>query len=437
MKIAQRRLLYAGATALFALIAPLLILSAQGYRFDVRAMRFLRTGGLVITSEPKRAQLLLDGTILRETTPLTIFNLLPGEYEVMIRREGYQPWHDRVRVRSRVSTKIEAVLMPAVLNLTSLPVSNIASLAATNDGTKMAVLASTADGARLGIYDVRRRTYHQLAVIQPGAVDDGEVLWSANNKFLAVRLANRRLIVLQAANGVLEPLPALLPSTIQKGSWDSRNDNFFYVVANETLWKIDLFSRTATALASPGVLDVGFHHDSLWIVRRGETIEEIEKETPNTRRRVITVRSSIEKLLYINSSRAVVQDGTTVTLLDADGLQLAQTRVDGGAIRQKINESGRSLLLTTPTEVWVVDVSASAFTLLGRFGALQGASWLGRSPVAVVLHEGIMTEISAEHPTASSGSFGPLAGAVALYPLNEKSVGIVTRDAVLLANLEL
>lgn len=440
MKIAYRRLLYAGATALFALISPLLILYAQGYRFDIRAMRFLRTGGLVINSEPKRAQLLLDGTILRETTPLTILNLLPGEYEVMIRREGYQPWHVRVRVRSHVSTKIEAVLMPSVLNLTSLPVANILSLAPTRDGTKIAMLTSAPDGAGLGIYDHRRRTYHQLAVVQPGVVDDGEVRWSANNKFLAARLANKRMIVLQAATGVLEPLPALLPSAIQKGSWDYRNDNFFYVVANETLWKIDLFSHTATALASPGVLDLGFHNDSLWIVRRGSegsTIEEIEKETPNTRRRVITVRSSIEKLLYIDSSRAVVQHGTIITLLDSDGLQLAAIRIDESPVRPARDQNGRYLLLSTSTEVWAVNINASTFTLLGRFGALQGASWLPHSPVALILRAGVLTEISAEQPTAWSGSFGPFAGATTLYPLNGNSVGIVTRDAVLLANLEL
>lgn len=438
MKLQQRRLFYAGATLLFVLLAPILILYAQGYRFDFPAMRFLRTGGLVMVSEPKRAHVTLDGKALNKTTPVTLLNVVPGEYDVTLTKAGYQPWRSRVRVRSHVSTKIEALLMPTVLSLTALPVTNVVTLAASDDGAKIAVLTSSGNGGRINIYDSRRRVFQDLAVFD-GNVVSSRLAWSANDRFLAVRTSVGQVVVLHGTTGQLEPLPASPQLSIDRMVWDPQNDNFLYVVADETLWKIDLFSHRASVLTSPGIVDAAVYDGSLWIVRRGReesTIEEVDRESPNARQRVIDTNWPIERLLFIGSNRLLVEGQAAMALLDVDGAALSETQIDGRVAVSSRDPTGRYLLFTTSTEAWSADLATATFSLLGRFGALHGAAWRSPFPVALLLHEGTLTEVSVEAPVASSGSFGPFDEATAMVPLPSSAVAIITSKAVLLPDLE-
>ena len=65
-----------------------------------------------IKSEPKGAQVTINGTPLQKTTPLEV-QVEPGNYDITIQKDGYKPIHesaivgvdDRIKIDGRFHTK--------------------------------------------------------------------------------------------------------------------------------------------------------------------------------------------------------------------------------------------------------------------------------------------------------------------------------------------
>src|SRR5712692_6209823 len=70
------------------------------------------SGGLYITSSPDGSEVLLNGGP-RGRTPLTVRELEPGEYEVVLRKEGFQDTQIIATVRSRQISAVSGALSVA------------------------------------------------------------------------------------------------------------------------------------------------------------------------------------------------------------------------------------------------------------------------------------------------------------------------------------
>jgi WD40 repeat protein len=102
------------------------ILYGKGYRFgklsDGRPT-VSKTGLLVTTSKPDGAQVFINGN-LTSATDDTI-DLLPGEYDVKISKDGYFPWEKKVKIEKEVVTKADALLFPTAPRLESITSSGV------------------------------------------------------------------------------------------------------------------------------------------------------------------------------------------------------------------------------------------------------------------------------------------------------------------------
>lgn len=105
MKLRYRFMLLGAGFLLFCLVTPILVLYARGYKFDFASKKLLKTGSLVAETEPAKAHVELNGKPLPNgQTPATIRFLLPGDYEVAIKKDGYQTWSKRLSVKSQLVT---------------------------------------------------------------------------------------------------------------------------------------------------------------------------------------------------------------------------------------------------------------------------------------------------------------------------------------------
>ncbi|MCX6795302.1 MAG: PEGA domain-containing protein [Candidatus Falkowbacteria bacterium] len=109
---------------LFFVATFLLSLYAAGYRLDFgRALkgRFLqKTGTMILASTPKGADIYLDGRQAKSsgsifgnyaTTPAKIKNLLPQEYLVEVKLDGYWPWEKKITIYGGQSTYAENIIL--------------------------------------------------------------------------------------------------------------------------------------------------------------------------------------------------------------------------------------------------------------------------------------------------------------------------------------
>ncbi|MBI3260940.1 PEGA domain-containing protein [Candidatus Berkelbacteria bacterium] len=95
----------------FFILAGVVIIEARGWRFDPRNLRFVQTGMLVVRYQPPDATLLVDAELIDHASPTVLPNLLPGRYNLELRKSGYASWTKTVSIEpERVVAELSLVL---------------------------------------------------------------------------------------------------------------------------------------------------------------------------------------------------------------------------------------------------------------------------------------------------------------------------------------
>ena len=102
------------------------VLLKEGEHRDIIAnlRRLPDRGQVTIRSEPPGGDLYVDGKS-RGVTPLTVDNLVPGRHEILLRKTGYEDYHDVISVTTDFSTEYREYMVPlpgtGFLSVTSSP----------------------------------------------------------------------------------------------------------------------------------------------------------------------------------------------------------------------------------------------------------------------------------------------------------------------------
>ena len=118
----QRRLYMLFFVALFLITAPVLILFAQGYRFDRTGIIFVYSGSITIKSWPRDINIFIDGKEQEKknlnviNNSYTINGVRPGNHTIQCEKDGYTSWTKGVDVHSGVSTEFWNVILFPIAN---------------------------------------------------------------------------------------------------------------------------------------------------------------------------------------------------------------------------------------------------------------------------------------------------------------------------------
>lgn len=115
MKQRTRKILFFILLLVFIVLAPILVLYVQGYRFDLANRKLTQTGGLFLKTIPKQAQIYLDGESSKRTDfffgSALIENLLPKKYKISVQKEGFHPWEKDLEVKEREVTEARNIIL--------------------------------------------------------------------------------------------------------------------------------------------------------------------------------------------------------------------------------------------------------------------------------------------------------------------------------------
>ncbi len=108
------------AFIMFALAISILFF-AEGYRINLKNLKITKTGILFLYSDPKNAEVLLNGKKQKNITPFSI-NLTPGNYKAEVKAEGYISWASSFKIESGLVTNFNSIVLfkehPEINNLT-------------------------------------------------------------------------------------------------------------------------------------------------------------------------------------------------------------------------------------------------------------------------------------------------------------------------------
>lgn len=215
MDLIYRKILLLAALVVFAVIAPLVVFYAIGYRFS-RPTQFPSPVGVVmVDSIPSRATVQVDGHEVG-TTPRAVSGLPPGNVHVLVQYPGYLPWKKTMRVEPTLVTESRSIrLWP------DMPPRQI--LASPVNGYVLSpnrhLLAVRLGQRQLAVYDQEGNLVIP-AINLAGALDT--MLWSPNSAYLLLTSSTSAPQFFDLGNPAhgIQPVPGATGA--KQLVWDSR-----------------------------------------------------------------------------------------------------------------------------------------------------------------------------------------------------------------------
>ena len=105
-----RQVLFYLSLVVFFIGLPFILSFALGYIFDIRTLKFTKAGLIDLETQPQGAVVYLNKVLLKEKTPATIRELLPGTYNIALELENHYPWQRDVRVEAGQVTRLDKII---------------------------------------------------------------------------------------------------------------------------------------------------------------------------------------------------------------------------------------------------------------------------------------------------------------------------------------
>ncbi|MEK7188639.1 MAG: PEGA domain-containing protein [Patescibacteria group bacterium] len=168
--------------SLFIVISAATIgfLYARGFRLDKRSLRIQSNGLLVANSWPNAAEVYVNGE-LKTATNATI-SLPPGNYDLEIKKAGFQAWYKRITITKEVVTKVDAFLFPTAASLSPITFSGAISPQISPDFEKIAYAVPNDGLWIIEIVNLPIGFNNEPNQITDGGLDSANWEWSPDSR---------------------------------------------------------------------------------------------------------------------------------------------------------------------------------------------------------------------------------------------------------------
>ncbi|MEK7579761.1 MAG: PEGA domain-containing protein [Patescibacteria group bacterium] len=100
----------------FFVLTYLIVLYAYGYQFNFEKLKWVETGGLLIKTNMDGVEVFIDGERQGKTSFLSETfvkkNLLPGEYNITLKKNGFPDLNKTIKVKSGEAVQLTNIYLP-------------------------------------------------------------------------------------------------------------------------------------------------------------------------------------------------------------------------------------------------------------------------------------------------------------------------------------
>lgn len=243
---------------LFVLTATSALFYAQGYRFDFKNFKYLKTGAIFVKVSPANAKVFLDQKLIGRTQLINNYlfsqSLLPKEYSVKIEKEGYLPWSKTLEVKEKeVAEAKNIILFPEKISFKQekLDIKNFYPL----NGEKILLQSFANKTEKLSVYDLAKDSEAELEkinifleqhnLLELKTIDSRFLLFYAENK--KTKKENYFFADLKAGNPIPEKLDFLTEKSKNIILTSSFGEIFFFWEEDSAILKKSLNSSIKAA----------------------------------------------------------------------------------------------------------------------------------------------------------------------------------------------
>ncbi len=328
MKKSNRKKLFWVAFFVFLCVSVVIVLYAQGYRYDFQTNSFQKTGGIFLKISPPSSSVLLNGkksyiasslTLpLLNTSSLFINNLLSKSYSIDISKENHRSLHLELKVdEQKVTAFNHIILVKNDLSLESAT-QNVKNPLVDNLSKKIAYFSinkTSSATSSLIIFDLENGSSApiNLAPSLPKNVlifNITPTLWSQNGKNLLFSVdssSKKYWFVYQENNSSVLDITTGLQNfetkSLQNFNFDSSGNNLYFQYKN-SVFKLALSKNSASVKIMPDIRAFALSGDYLYFLNSKNQLTQNDHDGKNQ-----TVLSAINSdlknpRLIINSQKS-------------------------------------------------------------------------------------------------------------------------------------
>jgi hypothetical protein len=174
----------------FLAIAPFLISYSMGHRITTNSANPVSVGTFLLRTVPNGAEVFLNEKLLGNKTPSSIQNLLPGQYNLRVEKDGYRQWNKKLPITGTLITDIRDVrLIPAVIEEDVMR-TDIINFSISPKRQWLGLIDKTKNGNQLKIVSFNKYADPGINVkVLINSKETVNFLWSPNEDYLILQLS--------------------------------------------------------------------------------------------------------------------------------------------------------------------------------------------------------------------------------------------------------
>ena len=293
-KVARGALFWTFIT-FFLVAAPISVLYTAGFRYNPKNGSLVRTGVISTSTNPRNAEILLDGIPTEKTTPFVLKRILPGEYQLAFQKEEFHPWSGTVDVQSGGTTNIHNVL----LYRKEQP---------HQEFLKLAVELAPNPNNELIAYTIKEGGWEEIWLFNTEETEpqlihrvnkdlDTELTWSANGSRLLAQDENTASVRLFLDNGREISLPAETIKDAEEVYWHPNEDNLIYISTANELREFNFATQQTVLFDNTPLPEISIDGNQLTFIDNGTDIE-LYKVNTNKELLAVIPRATYQVLEY-------------------------------------------------------------------------------------------------------------------------------------------
>ncbi|MFH1456833.1 MAG: PEGA domain-containing protein [Patescibacteria group bacterium] len=264
MTIVHRRILYIAFFIIFFISAPIVIMLAQGYKFNWNNKSWQKTGVLFLEVKPEKANIYLNNEFYGEKTSTRVKNLLPGKYAIRVEKENYIAWNKNLTIYPNTTTFAQYIRLfkndPPTINILRDEIILISE----QQKNLIALLAKHLDVYSIYILNIENQTIDKIIDLN---TDPEKIFLSPQGKNILIQKKDDWTIV-DTTTKKITALNNFLTLNISEPIFDSTNNNILYAISPRGIEKIDLIIPEVSLIQKGDIANFYLQNNKLFYVRK-------------------------------------------------------------------------------------------------------------------------------------------------------------------------
>ncbi len=272
----KRTFLFIACLISFLIIAPVIVLYSQGYRFDPKNRTITMTGAFYVKAWPKNCDVFVNGKLASKNDFLfgadLVENLIPGTHLMEVKKQGYIPWQKNLKIMAMMTIEAKnIVLFPQNLGF-EIKASNVQNIFPAPSNKKLILEKKDSQGWYLTSFDLKNNLEQVLALEKDfdkkkSGSTMQNLIWSADSKkAIAKVLINEaeKFFLLEVEDKIsflsLDPL-----GNFEKISFQGNDSSKFFILKNNSLHYGNFISLKTVKLADK-IIDFAADNSKLYFL---------------------------------------------------------------------------------------------------------------------------------------------------------------------------